>query len=145
MVEYISYCVDKGIVFNPDKFHFAGRQVEFTGFLVIDNGVEPTKRMTEAIFHFPTPTSITGIRSWFGLVKQVSSIFTSGSHGPLSRTIENKEQKVPLGWDTWTTIPRVEESNRGENWKGCSNVRKNLLKNLGIRKHTSSSYYPQSN
>ena len=40
MVEYISHCAYKGILFNPDKFHFAEREVEFAGFLVTDNGVK---------------------------------------------------------------------------------------------------------
>ena len=50
--------------------------MEFVGFLVTDNGVKPTKRMTEAILHFPTSTSVTGSRSWFGLVNQVSYAFS---------------------------------------------------------------------
>ena len=45
------------------------------GFLVTDNVVKPTKRMTETILHFPTSTNITSVRSRFGLVNQVSYAF----------------------------------------------------------------------
>ena len=71
MVEYISHCLDKEIV-----FHFAAKEVEFAGFLVTDNGVKSTKRMAEAILYFPTSTSITGIRSWLGLMNQASYAFS---------------------------------------------------------------------
>ena len=62
-------------VFNPDKFYFGEMEVEFAGFLVTANGVKPTKKMTETIFHFPIPMSIMGVSSWFGLVNQVSYAF----------------------------------------------------------------------
>lgn len=49
--------------FNPDKFNFAKNEVDFIGFLISTDGVKPTKKMTEVILHFPTPTSIMGDRS----------------------------------------------------------------------------------
>ena len=56
-VDYISHCTDNGIVFNPDKFHFAEMQVEFAGFLITTNGVKPTKRIgwLKPSFTFPHP------------------------------------------------------------------------------------------
>lgn len=39
------------------------------------DGIKPTKRMTEAIVYFPTPTNITTIRFWFELVNKVSYAF----------------------------------------------------------------------
>lgn len=103
-VEYISHCADKGIVFNPDKFHFAEREVEFAGFLVTDNGVKPTKRMTEAILHFPTPTNITGVRSWFGLVNQVSYAFSQAEvMAPFRELLKTKNRK--FYWDE--TLERI--------------------------------------
>ena len=63
-LDYITHCGRNGIVFNPNKFHFADDEVEFAGFLIMVNGVKRQKKMTDAIFNFPTPTSITGVRFW---------------------------------------------------------------------------------
>ena len=75
-MEYIAHYGNNGIVFNPDKFHFAEKEVEFAWVLGTVDGVKPTKKMTEAVFHFPTPVNITGVWSWFGLVNQVSYAFS---------------------------------------------------------------------
>ena len=62
-----------GVVLNPDKFKFAQRTVEFAGFRISNDGIEPLPRYLEAIKSFPTPTSKTDIRSWYGLLNQVSN------------------------------------------------------------------------
>ena len=62
-----------GITINPDKFQFAQHTVDFTGFRITDTSIEPLPKYTDAIRNFPTPKSITDIRSWFGLVNQVSN------------------------------------------------------------------------
>ena len=62
-----------GIVLNPDKFQFAERSVDFAGFRVSDATIEPFPKYLDAIREFPSPTSTTDIRSWFGLVNQVSN------------------------------------------------------------------------
>ena len=62
-----------GIVLNPEKFQFSQRQVDFAGFRITENSIEPLPKYIEAIRSFPTPKSIKDIRSWFGLVNQVSN------------------------------------------------------------------------
>ena len=62
-----------GIVLNPDKFQFAEKSVDFAGFRVSDSTIEPLPKYLDAIKDFPSPTSTTDIRSWFGLVNQVSN------------------------------------------------------------------------
>ena len=58
---------------NPDKFQFAEKSVDFTGFRVSESTIEPLPKYLDAIKDFPSPTSTTDIRSWFGLVNQVSN------------------------------------------------------------------------
>ena len=58
---------------NPDKFQFADRSVDFAGFRVSDSTIEPLPKYRDAIRDFPSPTSTTDIRSWFGLVNQVAN------------------------------------------------------------------------
>ena len=49
------------------------REVNFAGFRITDTGVKPLGKFLVAIRDFPTPTKITDIRSWFGLVNQVGN------------------------------------------------------------------------
>ena len=58
---------------NPDKFQFAKKSVDFAGFRVSDSSIEPLPKYLDAIRDFPSPTSTTDIRSWFGLVNQVAN------------------------------------------------------------------------
>lgn len=93
-MEYITHCGKNGVEFNPDKFYFAENMVELAEFLVTADGVKPKKKMTEAILQFSTPTNITSIRSWFGLVNQVSYAFSQAwvmtSFGKLLRSRNRK-------------------------------------------------------
>ena len=109
-VEYITHCGKNGIVFNPEKFHFACDEVEFAGFLVTANGFRPTRKMTEAILHFPTPTNITDVRSWFGLVNQASYAFSQAEvMAPFRELLRTKNRK--FYWDE--TLEKIfQESKR---------------------------------
>ena len=72
----LSHCAESGLVFNPKKFRFAKKEVEFAGFLLTEDGIKPTPRYIKSIEEFPTPTNITGVRSWFGLINQVAYCFS---------------------------------------------------------------------
>ena len=52
---------------------FAERSINFAGFRVSDSTIEPLPKYLDAIKDFPSPTSTRDIRSWFGLVNQVSN------------------------------------------------------------------------
>ena len=54
---------------------FCSQNVEFLGFQLDGDTVKPTSAFLEAIRGFPTPTDVTGVRSWFGLVEQCSYAF----------------------------------------------------------------------
>ena len=55
---------------------FAEETVEFAGFEIRTDSVRPCKKYLQAITDFPTPKNISDIRSWFGLVNQVSYAFS---------------------------------------------------------------------
>ena len=59
-------------VLNAEKFQFAQRSVDFAGFRIKEASIKPLPKYLDAIRHFPRPTSITDVRSCFGLVNQVS-------------------------------------------------------------------------
>ena len=73
---YLTHCSARGIVFNPAKFQFAQDTVQFAGFDITPESVRPSPLLLESIRTFPTPTDISGVRSWFGLVEQVSYAYT---------------------------------------------------------------------
>ena len=62
-----------GAVLNPEKFQFAKREVDFAGFRITESSIEPLPKYIDAIRTFPTPKCTKDIRSWFGLVNQVSN------------------------------------------------------------------------
>ena len=75
--EFLSLCGENGITLNPSKFQFAENTVEFAGFKITPTSVQPSKKYLEAIIDFPTPTDITGVRSWFGLINQSAYAFSA--------------------------------------------------------------------
>ena len=68
---------DHGITLNPEKFVLGADTVKFAGFEITPDSVRPCKKYLNAILTFPKPTNITNIRSWFGLVNQVSYAFAA--------------------------------------------------------------------
>ena len=50
--------------------------VEFVGFELTKEGIKPMEETLQSIKDFPAPTDITGVRSFFGLIQQVSYAFT---------------------------------------------------------------------
>ena len=67
------YAWEGCVVLNPKKFQFASNSVDFAGFRVSKHSVEPLPKYLDAISQFPMPKNISDIRSWFGLVNQVSN------------------------------------------------------------------------
>ena len=72
VIELLELTGRSGIVINPEKFQFAQSTVDFAGFRISQDSVEPLPKYIDAIEGFPQPQNITDIRSWFGLVNQVS-------------------------------------------------------------------------
>ena len=71
-IDYLILCGKNGIILNLDKFQFCQKEVNFAGFHLTERGIAPLPKYLDSIRNFPTPSSITDVRSWFGLVNQVS-------------------------------------------------------------------------
>ena len=67
------------MVFSASKFVFEAKEVEYTGFLVGEDSIQPTPKYLQSILDFPTPKNISDIRSWFGLINQVAYAFAKGT------------------------------------------------------------------
>ncbi|XP_066931785.1 uncharacterized protein [Clytia hemisphaerica] len=74
--KWLDICGKNGIIQNPSKFKFGENIVEFAGFEITLDSVRPAPSMLRAITDFPTPKNITDVRSWFGLINQVSYAFS---------------------------------------------------------------------
>ena len=72
VIDFLETCGHAGIVLNSEKFQFAQGTVDFAGFRISEQAVEPLPKYLDAIRSYPTPENTTDIRSWFGLVNQVS-------------------------------------------------------------------------
>ena len=72
----LEHCSNNGITFNPEKFVFARDKVEYVGFEITMDLMKPASSMLQAIKEFQAPTNIMQMRSFFGLVNQVSFAFS---------------------------------------------------------------------
>ena len=72
VIDYLIRVGKNGVILNPKKFQFCQSTVEFAGFQITETDVKPLPKYLDAIRDFPRPTNISEIRSWFGLVNQVS-------------------------------------------------------------------------
>ena len=70
--DYLTLCTNNGVVANAKKFRFCQDTVDFAGLTLTSTGVIPSEKTLSSICDFPTPTDLTGARSWFGLVNQVA-------------------------------------------------------------------------
>ena len=94
--EYLTLCVNNGIVANLKKFQFCEDTVEFAGLSITPSGVAPSEKILSAIRNFPTPTNTTGARSWFGLVQQVAWAYSTG---PIMAPFRQLLQENKFYWD----------------------------------------------
>jgi hypothetical protein len=54
---------------NPSKCCFAARSITFLGHVVSSEGTKPDPGKIDAVIHFPTPKTVTDIRSFLGLTR----------------------------------------------------------------------------
>ena len=71
--QFLQRCADKHISLNLDKCKFCQTEVTFAGFRLSAKGYQVDTSITDAISKFPKPTNRTELRSFFGLVNQLSS------------------------------------------------------------------------
>ena len=72
-------CKNLNITLSKKKFEI-GKQIQFAGYLVGENGVKLDPDRIRAIKDFPQPTNLTGVRSFLGLAQQLSFFSPDFSH-----------------------------------------------------------------
>ena len=71
--QFLQRCAEKNITLNTSKWKFAQPTIEFAGFILSPAGYQVDPTITQAITKFPTPTNRTELRSFVGLVNQLSA------------------------------------------------------------------------
>ena len=98
VINYIDVCGRNGVIFTPDKFVFGEDVVDFAGHTVTLDSIKPTIKMLKAIKEFPTPTTIRGVRGWFGVIAFISYAFAfSAAMHPFRELLEKKRK---FYWDS---------------------------------------------
>ena len=67
--DYLTLTGKNGIILVPEKFVFAQKIMDWAGYRVTMNGVEPLPEHLEAIKNYPPPTDLMDMRSFFALVE----------------------------------------------------------------------------
>jgi len=122
---WLDTCGKNGIIQNPSKFVFASGTVEFSGFEITPDNVRPSPAILRAISDFPTPKNLTDIRSWFGLVNQVTYAFSMTDKMLLFR--ELLKPKNTFHWDTNRQnllhyIITIKNKDSGRDWTQSQNL-----------------------
>ena len=94
--QFLERCTAGGCIFNPQKFQFGSREVDFLGFRITDTGVKPSSSFIENILSFPSPKSLTDVRSWFGAINQIS--YTHAQAPAMLPFRHLLSSKVPFMW-----------------------------------------------
>jgi hypothetical protein len=83
---------------NPNKCCFAAKSITFLGHVVSKEGTRPDPGKVEAVLHFLTPKTITGVRSFLGLTGYYRKYIRGYSKlaGPL---FELTRKDVAFVWD----------------------------------------------
>ena len=71
--QFLQCCCDQGISFNKDKWQLCQTCITFAGFQLSRDGYRVDLSLTDAIVEFPVPATRTKLRSFFGLMNQLST------------------------------------------------------------------------
>ena len=97
-------CREHGITLHPNKFKFAENEVNYVCFEINAEGVNTDPEKLKAIAQFPTPTCLTELRSFMGLINQLGDFTTevSATADPLRELLKSKNE---FGWTKTRTTP----------------------------------------
>ena len=70
--QFLKCCEELQISLKKEKFKFACTSVNFAGYEISQAGYKLDVSLIEGISNFPTPQNVTDLRSFFGLVNQLS-------------------------------------------------------------------------
>ncbi|XP_064122521.1 uncharacterized protein LOC135226741 [Macrobrachium nipponense] len=72
MHQMLTRCRQYGITLNKEKFTVAAPKVNFCNYVLSSDGIAADPDKVSAIRDFPTPSNVTDVRSFMGLVNQLA-------------------------------------------------------------------------
>ena len=92
--QFLQRCSKRRITLNAEKWEYARSEVDFAGYHLSASGYRVDSSIVAAITRFPTPTSRTDIRSFVGLVNQLSASTpaVAGLLAPLRPLLSTKNE-----------------------------------------------------
>jgi hypothetical protein len=101
----LTQCSLHKITISAPKTLLAAHEIEALGTLVAHNSIKPPQKRLEAIRHYPEPQTVTQLRTWLGMLNQISA---NVDFGPLLYSLQEaaattfpKNQKI-----IWTDAMR---------------------------------------
>ena len=95
--EFLNMCSKNGIVLNKHKFQFCQDTISFAGLKITSSNVVPSDALLDSIRNFPALHDIHDVRSWFGLINQVSYAHQTAPEMEPFRELIKKNAK--FRWD----------------------------------------------
>ena len=120
----IQRCQGSGITLSSNKIDI-GRQMNFAGFHISEEGRSPTEERLAAIKNFPTPTDRTSAKSFAGLANQVGEFNPDVAHA--TAAITNITKKDNFHWN--------------EDLERSFQMAKNILSGPSCLKHFNPDWY----
>ena len=77
--QYLSFCGNEGIIFNPKKLEVGKKNVNIFAFRMGQNGVLPSENQVESLSRYPAPKNLRDMRGFMGLVNQSMFCLSSTS------------------------------------------------------------------
>ena len=71
---------DLGMTLNSEKCMFAQTSIKFLGHMIDGDSIKPDPDQVKAIVQFATPTNVSDIRRFFGMVNQLSKFSPNLAH-----------------------------------------------------------------
>ncbi|QQP51889.1 Uncharacterized protein FKW44_013375, partial [Caligus rogercresseyi] len=104
LCDTLERCAKHGLTVNKDKSVLGATQIDFVGYKIGHNSIVADAKKLDAIADFPTPSNITDLRSFMGLVNQLGQFSSdvSGAATPLRDLLKTK--------NTFAWLPAHEEA-----------------------------------
>ena len=109
--EVLKRLKDKGFRANLRKSFFMQQEVEYLGYLLTSDGIEPQQKKIEAIKRIKPPKNPKQFRSFLGLVNFYRDLWPKRSHllGPLSKVSSCTPKNWVWGRDQQKAFEKVKE------------------------------------
>ena len=79
LAEFLSRCIEHGMTLKPSKTHIAADSIDYLGFKLSKDGIEPLPAKIQPIINFPAPRTKRQVRRFIGLTNFYSKFIVDGT------------------------------------------------------------------